>query len=223
MKTNSIQLLRRSLLAFVLGTLVSTTSASPGAHGPNGEHLDTNQSSTTAASTAPRLDAKSELFELVGRLGGGEFSILIDRFATNEPVLKADVEVESGPHKAKAKFHEDLGDYAVDDPAMLKLLATPGEHAVVITILAGEETDLLEGVLRVGAGQFQEESAHGHGHDHADQHNGQHEGEHDHEGGHGLRWGLVALIALALTALAWSWRKRHQDKATTDKIDGGQA
>jgi hypothetical protein len=223
MKTNSIELLRRLLLAFVLGTLVGTASASPGAHGPNGEHLDTASSVTADTSTVPRLHAKSELFELVGRLGGGELSILIDRFATNEPVLQADVEVESGQLKAKARFHEDLGDYAVDDPAMLKLLATPGEHPVVITILAGEETDLLDGVLRVGAGQVQEEAAHGHGHGHADQHDGQHEREHDHEGGHGLRWGLVALIALALTALALTWRKRHQGQATTDKIDGDQA
>lgn len=215
MKTISIQPLRKSLLALVLGAFVGTAWASPGAHGPNGEHLDTNQANTTATSTTPRLDAKSELFELVGRLGGGEFSILIDRFATNEPVLKADVEVESGQLKAKAKFHEDLGDYAVDDPAMLKLLATPGEHPVVITILAGEETDLLDGVLRVGTDQPQE-AAHGHSH------GGANEEEHAHEGTHWRRWGIGALVALALVG-AWAWRRRNDGNALARKTHGGQA
>jgi hypothetical protein len=96
-----------------------------------------------------QIEAKSDLFDLVATLTGGELSILIDRFATNEPVLKAQVEVDSGGLKAQAKFHADIGDYAIDDPAMLKKLSTPGEHPLVITVLAGEDSDLLDGVLRV--------------------------------------------------------------------------
>lgn len=208
--------LRRSLLAFALGWFAVAAFAAPGAHGPNGEHLDTNQAGTAAVSTAPRLDAKSELFELVARLDGGEFSILIDNFATNEPVLKANVEIESGPLKAKAKFHADIGDYSVDDPAMLKLLSAPGEHPVVITILAGEQTDLLDGVLRVGPGQVQEA---GHGHSHG----GGHDDEHGHA--HGIswwRWALGAFIVLLL-AVSWKWRNRSTGDAVARKLDGGQA
>ena len=205
---------RTPLLALALCVCTAVASASPGAHGPNGEHLDTNQAGTAVASISPRLDAKSELFELVGRLGGGEFSILIDRFETNEPVLKANVEVESGALKAKAKFHEDLGDYAVDDPAMLKLLSTPGEHPVVITILAGDETDLLDGVLRVGADQPQNDA---HGHSHAD---AQGEG-HAHEGPHWLRWGMGVIVVFAL-AIAWAWRRRANNGVVRD-INRGQA
>ena len=74
------------------------------------------------------MEAKSETFELVARLGGGELSILIDRFETNEPVLNAQVEVESGKLKAVAKFHADQGDYAVDDAALLGALGQPGAH-----------------------------------------------------------------------------------------------
>ena len=85
-----------------------------------------------------RVEANSDLFELVATLAGGELSILIDRFATNEPVLQAQVEVESGALKALAKFHADIGYYAVDDPAMLKKLSTPGEHPLVITVLANK-------------------------------------------------------------------------------------
>lgn len=134
-------------------------SAGPGAHGPNGEHLDT-PATAAAAGTNPRMEAKSELFELVANLYEGELSILIDRFETNEPVLGAAVEVELGHLKAKARFHADHGDYAVDDPALLKALAQPGEHALVYTIVAGEDSDLLEGSLRVSDAATAE--AHGH-------------------------------------------------------------
>lgn len=127
----------------------ATAFAAPGAHGPNGEHLDAPAVSGGAVNAAPRLEAQSDMFEVVGRLQGGEFSMLINRFATNEPVLDAKVEIESGAVKAQAKFHADLGDYAVDDAAMLKALSLPGDHPLVITVLAGAEADLLDGTLRV--------------------------------------------------------------------------
>jgi hypothetical protein len=166
--------------------------AGPGAHGPNGEHLDTptTATATAGASTAPRLEAQTELFELVARLGGGELSLLIDRFASNEPLLGATVEVASGSLKAQASFHADHGDYAVTDPALLKLLATPGDHALVISVLAGSESDLLDGVLHVAAAQAASD-------------------DHGHEHGHG-RWryaAAAAALALALAgAAAWRWR-----------------
>jgi hypothetical protein len=143
-------LLPASRCAAALGALLlcAVALAAPGAHGPNGEHLDgPAQAGTTSA--APRLEAKSELFELVATLSGGELSILVDRYETNEPVLAGRVEVESGPLKAVAKFHADHGDYAVDDPKLLAALAKPGEHPLVFTVAAGEHTDLLDGTLRV--------------------------------------------------------------------------
>jgi hypothetical protein len=133
--------------------------AAPGAHGPNGEHLDAPAASGGAVNAAPRFEAQSDMFEMVGRLQGGELSMLINRFATNEPVLNAKVEIESGAAKATATFHADLGDYAVDDPAMLKALSLPGEHPLVITVLAGADADLLDGSLRVTAAADE----HGHG------------------------------------------------------------
>jgi hypothetical protein len=208
--------LRRAMLALAFGLLAGAAAAAPGAHGPNGEHLDAPQAGMAAGSSAPRLDAKSELFELVARLDGGELSILIDSFASNEPVLGASVEIESGSLKAKAKFHADLGDYAVDDPAMLKLLSAPGEHPVVITILAGEQTDLLDGVLRVGAGQVREA---GHGHSHGDAL------DDDHGHAHGIswwRWALGAFIVLVF-AISWKWRNKTRGDAVARKLGGGQA
>jgi hypothetical protein len=137
-------------LTLAAAVLAASALAAPGAHGPNGEHLDA-PAPQGSATTAPRLEAKSELFELVATLAGGELSLLVDRFDSNEPVLGAKVEVESGAHKAVARFHADHGDYAVDDAAFLQALGRPGEHPLVITIASGADADLLEGTLRVSA------------------------------------------------------------------------
>lgn len=160
----------RLVLAVVLPLVLllsASAVAAPGAHGPNGEHLDgPTQTASAAGSTAPRMEAKSETFELVAHLRDDELSMLINRFETNEPVLDAKVEVESGQVKAVAKFHSDHGDYAVDDPAFLKALKAPGAHAIVITVLAGSDADLLEGTLNTegaAAGGHSHDDEHGHG------------------------------------------------------------
>ena len=141
--------------------LPSAAHAGPGAHGPDGQHLDGPVNVGSGAGASPRVEAKTDLFELVGKLGGGEFSILIDRFSTNEPLLNAKVEVEFGSLKAAAKFHPDIGDYGIDDAAFLKAISRPGVHALVFTVVAGEESDLLDGTLTVGTAQ--DGDAHSHG------------------------------------------------------------
>lgn len=153
MKTASMQTIHtlgRTCAAALMCAAPLAIWAAPGAHGPGGEHLD-DPAQTKGGTARPRVEAKSELFELVATLRGGELSILIDRFASNEPVLNAQVEVESGALKAKAAYHADLGDYAVDDPAFVKALSAPGEHALVVTVVAGSETDLLDGTLVTAA------------------------------------------------------------------------
>ena len=136
-------------LIFVFCWLLSQPAlASPGAHGPNGEHLD---GPVAAASTGsvPRMETFTELFEVVGHLSGGELSILIDRYDTNEPVLNGKLEVQYKGLKAPARFHADIGDYAVDDPQMLAALSKPGKHALLLTLTAGGESDLIDGTLDV--------------------------------------------------------------------------
>lgn len=168
---------------FALSTGVAV--ASPGAHGPNGEHLDA-APTAGATSSAPRLEAKSENYELVGRLQGGEFSMFINRFATNEPVDQAKVEVELGQLKAPAPYHSDQGDYAVADEKFLAELGKKGSHALVITILDGKESDLLDGTLEVGATQAAAEATHAHGDENA------------------LLFGALAIAALAAVGgLGW--------------------
>jgi hypothetical protein len=206
----------KHLLAAAALTASLGAFAGPGAHGPNGEHLD--GPTTTAATTGsrPRIETKTEQFELVGTLGGGEFSMLIDRFATNEPVLKAQVEVESGGLKARAPFHDDIGDYAVADEAMLKLLSQAGEHAVVITVIHGNETDLLEATLKVTPAQARAVAEAPHDHDHgvdADEHG------HEHMSASRKLWlgvGAVVTVGVLVAAL----RRRRTGFSTNT---GGQA
>ena len=135
-------------LMIVALSLMADAFASPGAHGPNGEHLDGAVNAGPAGSV-PRVETFSEMFELVGQLSGGEFSVMVDRYETNEPVLNGKLEVEYKGMKAFAKFHADMGDYAIDDEKLLKALSKPGKHALLFTFIAGEESDLLEGTLEV--------------------------------------------------------------------------
>lgn len=187
-------------LALLLN-LNAAALAAPGAHGPNGEHLD-GPTRTYAASALPRLEAQSESFELVAELRAAEFVIVVDRYETNEPVLGAKLEVESGGVKALAAFRSEQGDYAVTDTALLKALAAPGEHGLVFTLVAGSDSDLLDGTLVATAAQVD------HGHSH-----GGHDDEHGHAHDHALEraaWigGGIAGLGL-LGGIAW-WRQRRR-------------
>ncbi len=173
---------------------MSAALAAPGAHGPNGEHLDAPGGAHIHMDTGPRIDTFTESFELVGHLQGDELSILIDRYETNEPVLNGKLEVEFNGLKAPAKFHADHGDYAIDDANFLKALAKPGKHSLIFTLTAGEESDLLEGTLEVKA----VDQAHGNSHGHS---NGD---SHDHD--FSLRnWAiggvLLSILSVALVIL----------------------
>lgn len=139
--------------------------AAPGAHGPNGEHLDAPGGAHVHTDAGPRIDTFTETFELVGHVQGGELSILLDRYETNEPVLNGKLEVELNGVKALARFHADHGDYAIDDANFLKELAKPGKHSLVFTLTAGEESDLLEGTLEVQAKDQSQGSSRGDAHD----------------------------------------------------------
>ncbi|HCY63674.1 MAG TPA: hypothetical protein DHV59_12775 [Oxalobacteraceae bacterium] len=174
---------------------MSAALAAPGAHGPGGEHLDAPGGSHAQTDAGPRIDTFSESFELVGHLQGGELSMLIDRYATNEPVLNGKLEIEFNGLKAPAKFHADHGDYAIDDANLLKELAKPGKHSLMFTLTVGEESDLLEGTLEVKG----EADAH----------------THDDEHGHAFslrNWAIGGvLLAILLVAIILSMRRRKHN------------
>jgi hypothetical protein len=206
------------LLAAALSALILVTNtaaiAAPGAHGPNGEHLD-GPTMTHAASALPRVEASTEAFELVAELRASELAIVVDRYETNEPVLGARLEVESGAVKAVAAFRPEQGDYVVTDAAMLKALAAPGEHGLVFTLVAGQDGDLLDGTLVSTAGDAVAATAGSdHGHDHGDD---DHAHGHDHELERAA-WTGVGVAALGLiSGIAW-WRQRRREAG---KAKGG--
>lgn len=196
----------------VAASFALSALAAPGAHGPNGEHLDGPAGPGGGASASPRMESKSEAFELVATLGGGELSMLIDRFETNEPVLNARVEVESGKLKASAKFHADHGDYAVDDPTLLQALMQPGSHPLVVTVIAAKDTDLLEGTLEVSTADADAAKAQAHGHGDAHGH------EHEAASGHDAWWRAVSIIAAlaGVSAAGLWWLRRKRRGAATE-------
>jgi hypothetical protein len=167
---NTQHLLAASAITLLM-TLNATALAAPGAHGPNGEHLDA-PTSAVMSSTLPRMEAKSESFELVVELRASELVIVVDRYETNEPVLGAKIELESGGLKAVAAFRAEQGDYVVTDAALLKALKATGEHGLVFTLVAGTDSDLLDGTLVTAAshptsGKSDQGHSHDdHGHDH---------------------------------------------------------
>lgn len=208
----------RALSVMALAALLLVANApalaAPGAHGPNGEHLD-GPTSMRAASALPRVEAKSETFELVAELRASELAIVVDRYESNEPVLGAKLEVESGTLKAVAAFRAEQGDYAVTDAALLEALAAPGEHGLVFTLVAGSDSDLLDGALVSAAGRVATAAAkddHGHAHGNNDHGHG-----HDHELERAA-WIGAGVAALGLIGgIAW-WRQRRRD---VGKLQGG--
>lgn len=96
------------------------------------------------ARLAPRLEARSDAFELVAALDGGHLVVWLDRWADNAPVTDATVEVDSPSLKGALTPRAD-GSYA--RPAALP----PGEHALVFSITTKNDGDLLNGVLRLPA------------------------------------------------------------------------
>ncbi len=96
------------------------------------------------ATLVPRIEAQSESFELLAALENGKLTLYLDRFATNEPVSNAHIEIESGAFKAVAQPGAD-GVYTVPGEAF----ASPGEYPLVFTIQAADGSDLLSGTLSV--------------------------------------------------------------------------
>lgn len=175
-------------MLWLCAALLQPAHAGPGAHGPNGEHLDAPAAAVAGAASLPMIEANTESFELVGTLHDDEFSVLVDRYETNAPVTTGTLEVELGAIKAKATLHADIGDFSFTDPKLLAALRQPGDHALVFTLVTGSDSDLIEGALRMP------KDADAHGHWHAST---------------ATKTGAAMLVALVAGLAAWRARRRR--------------
>lgn len=130
---------------------------------------------------SPRVQAHSDLFELVGVVEKGQMTVYLDRYATNEPVTNAKIEFEAGAQKGVASPQPD-GTYLIKFDALSK----PGELPFSFTVGAGPDTDLLAGELHIEDPHGAEEAA----------------------GRPWARWAGIAAAALAALAIAFFARRK---------------
>ena len=86
------------ILVVCLSLIICSTS--PARAGPGHDHGDA--PAAAAGSASPRVSAHSDVFKLVGVVDKGQMTIYLDRYATNEPVTDAKIEVETGSVKGVA-------------------------------------------------------------------------------------------------------------------------
>ena len=92
----------------------------------------------------PRAEAGSDTFELVAVASGGELTIYLDRFGTNEPVSDALIAVETPQGSVEAKISTD-GSYKVSAPWSAK----PGRYDLIFTVTKGGDADVLTLTLEI--------------------------------------------------------------------------
>ena len=94
----------------------------------------------TAAATAHTED-----FELVAVLVGQTLTLTLDHFATNAPVLDAQIEVESGSALKAVAQQVAPGVYALQSA----LFSVPGSYPLTFSVQAGDSADLLAATLNL--------------------------------------------------------------------------
>lgn len=109
-----------------------------------------------AQSVAPRAAAASEEFEVVAALDEKKLVIYVDRFASNEPVAEAKVEVEGAGLQGMAT-ETAPGTYVLALAAPLP----PARHPLTISIEAGDSLDLLTATLDTSTAVAIEQHTHG--------------------------------------------------------------
>ena len=121
--------------AFVLTLCASPSRAHEGHdHGP--------QAPLAPASVAPRGEAQSDHFELVAVAQKDALLVYLDRFATNEPVDGATIEIETPEGPAKAEPHGH-GLYRLNAPWLANSQSAEAHLDLIVTVTAGDATDIL--------------------------------------------------------------------------------
>lgn len=127
-----------------MALFVATVSfVPPAAYGHGGEDHGAPPPPVTQ-NLAPRAVAATKEFEIVAAVEGKQLAVYVDRFASNEPVANAKVEVEGGGLKGMAS-ESAPGTYLMNITSPIP----PGKHALTISVEAGESSDLLSATLEM--------------------------------------------------------------------------
>lgn len=108
------------------------------------DHGDSPPQVVTTA--APRADASSQDFELVVIARGDQWRIFLDTFRGNEPVVGAEIEIDTPRGLLRANAEADAV-YVVSAP----WLAQPGQYDLAITVQANGLVDILTANLTIPA------------------------------------------------------------------------
>ena len=138
---------RTSLVLLWLGAIALAPLGAL-AHGDE-DHGEKKAPAASSASAGPRFEAHSDLFEVVGTVERDQLTITVDRYASNEPVRDAKVEVEVGNAKGIATPGPD-GSYSFKNAAFAQAGSLPATLPVSLTITSGKEADLLAAELTIG-------------------------------------------------------------------------
>ena len=128
--------------ALLLATVIAFPAWAGGDASDGHTHAESAPAPVAVTASAPRAVAVTEDFEVVAILEGKHLVVYVDRFASNEPVAKAKVEIEGAGLKGLAS-EAAPGTYVMDLAAAL----APAKHALTISIEAGDTADLLSATL----------------------------------------------------------------------------
>jgi len=136
-----------NLRNLLLGTALAVVAWPALAHGDE-DHSEPHPvaAAMPMAAQGPRAEAQTDAFELVATLAQDRLVLHIDRFDTNEPVIGAQVEVDTGTMQTMA-IPSAPGVYWI----AIGSLGQPGKHPLTITIETEDTADLLTATLEVSS------------------------------------------------------------------------